>query len=290
MCSELHAGGEVAKLLATRIGAPDAAIKGAWVSHAETDGESDLVVELAGDRHRTVALVENKITALFQPEQGARYRARAARLRETGVHAVTVLVAPSGYFGREGSDHFEVRISYEEIAAAAERARDKRSMFFAKALLGAVDSYRRGYVATPDVAVTDMWMACWRAATDVSPKLRFQQPGFKPGRSTWFYFREADGFARGAPAVIVYKAERGQADLQFSGTSAAELEARVRTFLEPDMQVVPAAKSASVRIAVPQIDFNGSAEEQHAAICAGLEACERLRVLFMERLASAFRG
>ena len=38
-----------------------------------------------------------------------------------------------------------------------------------------------------------------------------------------------------------------------------------------------------MRVAVPEINFNGSAEEQHAAICAGLEACERLRTLYVER-------
>jgi hypothetical protein len=280
----------VARLLAAKIGDPAAAIDGAWVSHAEVDGESDLVVSLSGPQGRTVALIENKISALFQPDQGARYRARAARLGDTGVRAVTVLIAPAGYHGRDGSEHFEVGISYEEIATAAEQAGDQRSMFFAKALLGAADSYRRGYVAAPDAAVTDMWLACWQVATRVSPKLRFQQPGQKPGRSTWFYFREAEGFARGALAVVVYKAERGQADLQFSGTSAAQLAALVQTLLEPDMRVVSAGKSASVRVAVPEINFNGSAEEQHAAICTGLEACERLRTLYVERISGPLRA
>lgn len=200
----------------------------------------------------------------------------------------TLLARTRQKIGRDGSEHFEVGISYEEIAAAAEQAGDQRSVFFAKALLGAADSYRRGYVAAPDAAVTDMWLACWQVASRVSPKLRFQQPGQKPGRSTWFYFREAEGFARGAPAVVVYKAERGQADLQFSGTGTAQLAALVETLLDPDMRVVSAGKSASVRVAVPEISFSGSAEEQHAAICAGLEACERLRTLFVERISGRF--
>jgi hypothetical protein len=127
-------------------------------------------------------------------------------------------------------------------------------------------------------------MACWEAATRITPRLRFQQPGPKPGRSTWFYFREAEGFGRGAPAVVVYKAERGQADLQFAGTSASDLAARVQTWLHPDMRVVPANKSASIRVTVPELDFNGSAETQQAAISAALEACERLRGLYVERL------
>lgn len=285
LCSELHASGEVARLLAAKIGEPTAALEGAWVSHAEVDGESDLVVQFSAPSGRTVALIENKISALFQPDQGARYRARAGRLAEAGIRALTVLIAPAGYHDRDGAEDFEIGITYEEIAAAAEQSADQRSLFFAKALLGAAASYRRGYVAAPDAAVSDMWMACWHLASQVSPKLRFQQPGLKPGRSTWFYFREAEGFARGAPAVVVYKAERGQADLQFSGTNASELADRVQAWLERDMRVVPAAKSASVRVLVPPINFNGAAREQEAAICAGLGACERLRSLYAERSA-----
>jgi hypothetical protein len=284
LCSELHAQGEVARLLAAKVGDPAAKIDGAWVSHAELDGESDLVVTLSGPQGRVVALIENKISAMFQPDQGLRYLARAGRLGEGGVRAVTVLVAPAGYHGRDGSEHFEVAISYEEIADAAERSDDPRSTFFAKTLFGAVESYRRGYVAAPDAAVTDMWMACWEVATRTTPKLRFQQPGLKPGRSTWFYFRKAEGFGRGAPAVVVYKAERGQADLQFAGTNASELASRVEAWLDQDMQVVSASKSASVRVAVPEINFNGSAEEQQAAISAGLEACERLRAFYVSRI------
>jgi hypothetical protein len=50
------------------------------------------------------------------------------------------------------------------------------------------------------------------------------------------------------------------------------------------MRIVPASKSASVRVAVPTIDFNGSAEQQQTAICTGLEVCQRLRELYVERL------
>lgn len=283
LCSELHCRGPVAELLASKIGDKAATVDGAWVSHAEMDGESDLVVTMSGPKGKIVALIENKISAMFQPEQGLRYRTRASRLRETGTRPITVLVAPAGYHGRDGSEQFEVAISYEEIAAAADESGDPRSIFFASALLGAVESYRRGYVAAPDAAVTDMWSACWQAANRVSPKLRFQRPGVKPGRSTWLYFREAEGFGRGSAAVVVYKAERGQADLQFAGTSAADLFARVGALLDPGMEVATASKSASIRITVPVVDFNGAAETQVAAIENGLAACEALRAFYAER-------
>lgn len=284
LCSELHARGNVAELLASKVGDAGAAVIGAWVSHAEIDGESDLVVELLGARGRTIALIENKVSAHFQPEQGARYRARASRASDAGLRAVTVLVAPAGYLERNECQQFDVRIAYEEIAAAAEAAEDQRSVFFANALIGAIESYRRGYVAHPDAEVSGWWTACWQIASRETPRLRLQEPGPKPGRSTWIYFRDAEGFERGCGAVVVYKAERGQADLQFAGTSAAELAGRVQSALRPDMRVVPAAKSASIRLAVPAIDFNSSSSEQGPQICAGLQACEQLRALYADRL------
>lgn len=103
-------------------------------------------------------------------------------------------------------------------------------------------------------------------------------PGDKPGKSTWFYFREAAGFEHDrGKAVIVYKAERGHADLQFSSTSAAGLALVTETILQPGMAVVPANKSASIRLSVPPLDFQRGAEDQIVIINRGLAACEILR-------------
>jgi hypothetical protein len=136
-CGELHAKGDVAKLLAAKLGDPSAAFENAWVSVAEQSGQSDLVVALSGAKGRLVALIENKIAADFQPDQAARYRARAASLIGAGAHVVTVLVAPDDYYRREGSQDFEVAISYEDIAATARESGDLRSVFFAMRSSGA---------------------------------------------------------------------------------------------------------------------------------------------------------
>ena len=92
----------------------------------------------------------------------------------------------------------------------------------------------------------------------------------------WFRFTEAEGFQPGEPARLIYKANKGYADLQFRRTNVAELQR--------DMQVVRATKSASVRLAVPKIDFSGAPEPQQAKIRAGLKACERLRAFYVERI------
>lgn len=135
----------------------------------------------------------------------------------------------------------------------------------------------------PDPAVTDMWLTCWKVAQSVTPALHFKQPGMKPGRSTWFYFREAEGFSDASRrAVVVYNAERGQADLQFAGMPVAVLEKAVERLLDDDMRVVKAAKSASVTISVPAINFSTTPEDQRPAIAVGLQACEQLRRFFIK--------
>ena len=81
---------------------------------------------------------------------------------------------------------------------------------------------------------------------------------------------------------MVYKAGRGHADLQFQGTAAPALAAAAEGLLDTTMRVVRASRSASIRIAVPSVDFTGPIEDQQAAVAEGLLACERLRTLFVE--------
>lgn len=81
---------------------------------------------------------------------------------------------------------------------------------------------------------------------------------------------------------MVYKADRGQTDLQFGGSSVAQLSQRSQGILQPSMKVVPAGRSASLRIIVPIVDFSRAPDDQHQAIMEGFAACELLRSLFVE--------
>jgi hypothetical protein len=286
LCAELHACGGPKNLLASRLGYPDSEFSGAWVSHAEHDGESDLIAAFETKDGLVLALVENKIAAPFQPEQGQRYAARAQRWSTSdGIsRVVTVLIAPDGYMSRSGAEAFEVRIPYEELSEALREENDSRSKFLANAMEAGVEALRRGYVMTPDAAVSGIWLACWKVSLQVAPKLNFSEPSLKPGLSNWFYFRGAEGLSDldWRRAVVAYKAERGQADLQFGGTSATQLLRRSHGILQPSMKVVPAAKSASIRIIVPIVDFSRTPEDQNQAIVEGLAACELLRSFFVE--------
>jgi len=65
------------------------------------NGESDLEIDLRGGSTTMTVLIENKIDAPLQPLQAARYRERAAAYvqQHRSNSALTVLVAPSAYFG-----------------------------------------------------------------------------------------------------------------------------------------------------------------------------------------------
>jgi hypothetical protein len=290
LCAELHGDAALTELFRAKMNLGSASFIGAWVSHTEVDGQSDLVVGFSNGEKTTLALVENKIAADFQPDQAVRYRQRALRWAATeGVTAVlSLLVAPGDYLVRPGAEVFQIHISYEEIADAMQVQGDLRSLFLAKSLLAGVESYRRGYIMQPDEQVSNMWRRYWEAAEVVAPELRLAEPRLKPGHSTWIYFREAAGFSKTdrKKAVVVLKAERGQADLQFKVTSRIALERRTLGILEPLMRIVGAGKSAAIRLDVPKANFREPPQEQENSILAGLSACERLRSFFVRNRVS----
>jgi hypothetical protein len=95
----------------------------ARVSVVDRTGETDLIAEWqrpAGDH--LILLVEHKLTASFQPRQGARYAARANTLSQRpGMRALTLLVAPGSYLSTANPEarHFNFRVSLEDVASWA---------------------------------------------------------------------------------------------------------------------------------------------------------------------------
>ncbi len=79
----MHVTGPLRQLFAGLWDAEVDGFEGAWVSHDDEDGESDLVVAFKSDTTTLILLIENKVAAEFQPEQQRRYRARAERWQQT---------------------------------------------------------------------------------------------------------------------------------------------------------------------------------------------------------------
>lgn len=126
--------------VATNGGAPatDLAFRGARRSVYHVNGESDVVAEWSGAGGDVVVLVEDKLTAGFQPNQGSRYAERARAVAEAGTaSARTVLLAPDSYLRAANPEarKFDVRLSLEEVIEAARVCgRDQEADILAGAL------------------------------------------------------------------------------------------------------------------------------------------------------------
>lgn len=101
---------------------------GAWHSVSTPNGESDLEAEWKRpDGTRFAMLIEDKLGAAFQPDQGLRYIERAAGYRMSGraTHTRVVLIAPAAYPARDavGCAPFERHLSIESLIAWCEAGR-----------------------------------------------------------------------------------------------------------------------------------------------------------------------
>lgn len=294
ICSELHVDGPLRRYLADMLDVTGGVFEGAWVSHNDLDGESDLVIGFSQGDELMIALIENKVAADFQPDQVGRYRARASRWQANipASRVVSVLIAPLDYLSRDGSDGFDLQIAYERLADCLRESADPRSTFLAEALLAGVEAYRRGYTATPNQAVTDVWTAIWQVAITDMPELNMDRPAPKPSGSSFIYFRRPTGFSLMdiRRVDLVLKAAHGNVDLQFKQTRPEVLEKSLGHLLESDMSIARAAGSASIRINVPSLDFGSPPDAQHEHIRESLAQAERLRKFFVEKQPLASLG
>ena len=300
LCSELHVAGPLRQRFADLWGAEIDGFEGAWVSHDDEDGESDLVVAFKSDTATLILLVENKVAAEFQPDQQRRYRARAERWQrmEPYPEVKTVLVAPADYFGRSGSDLFDLQISYEELIKALReetprKPSDPRSLFLGRTLQEGIKSYEEGYKRVRDEAVSAMWHAIYEIASTETPLLNMPDPGARAKGGGFIRCPSAKGFSSGDSkrVRIVLKrieartrgnqSKRCHVDLEFSNMAQATLEQAVSGLLDSDMYVEQAGKSASVRIDSPPVDFELSPDDQVDHIRQWLGHAERLRQFFV---------
>lgn len=253
--------------------APDCT--GAWHSVSDsTLGESDLVV-LYDDG--SAILIENKVDAVAQRDQGERYTLRGKKGVEKGqwVSFQTCMVAPLRYLEKEAdSQHYDVCISYESVRDwfVKYSLDEKRADYKALVVEEAIKQNRRGYQPVTDLLVTRFWSDYWQLATRDYPALEMKKPGNKPSNADWPAFRPQ---SLSVDANIVHKLRRGVVDLQLAGAAGdlAEIEKQIK---DSDFQVVIASKSAAIRIEVTPVDRHQPFHLQKAAIEEGLQAATRL--------------
>ena len=107
---------------------------------------------------KTAILIENKIDALAQPNQAARYRSRGdAGIEKTWWHKYrTCMIAPQAYLDANSeAELYDARVSYESIKEWFQHVEtDCRSAYRAEVGENAIEQNRRGYKPIPHVGVT----------------------------------------------------------------------------------------------------------------------------------------
>ncbi|HDS1210552.1 TPA: hypothetical protein QD007_001138 [Shewanella algae] len=128
---------------------------GAWHSVIHNQyGESDLVVIFkANDGSHQAILIENKIDATPQQQQGLRYRYRGEHGIEQGywVDFRTCLLAPQKYLA-SNNEPYDKTIAYEELMAYFVA---QESWYRARLMAESISKQRRGYLPNISPEVTE---------------------------------------------------------------------------------------------------------------------------------------
>ncbi len=253
---------------------------GAWHSlHQAELGESDLTFEINHSNKRMIFLLENKIDAVFQPNQAERYRQRGEKLKNEGQckEFYTVLLAPQKYMGL--NNDFDFYISYESIKNwyLDESKLGERAKYKAGILSIAIEKLRRGYTPIIDEATTGFWWTYYRYANENYPHLKMRKPQVGvPSGSNFIRFEPINkGLIQ--KISIIHKGN-GSVDLELSWTGE-QLQEFIKTYsdkLTEEMEVTEFEKSSAIRISVDKFDTANSFESQLENIKYALQKADLL--------------
>lgn len=249
-------------------------------SVSTTTGESDLEITIQHGDEVVKLLIEDKIGAPLQQDQAMRYRERAAMYVKNRKcsNALTVIIAPEEYFGRNDEKlGFDRRVNHEAVLKWFEGAKELKSrQSYKLALLrAAIEHGTLGWKLVPDRVITEFWREYWKIADSHWPELRMRKPQDKPATSSFIYFSPL-GLAKNV--VLVHKVPYGNVDLQFGGMGEriGDLERLYRARLEAEMRIDRAAKSGVIRIRVPEIDMASPFSVSEPAVREALGAASWL--------------
>lgn len=241
---------------------------GAWHSVVDAvHGESDLIFMFEADDGSTKAiLIENKISASAQPDQGKRYTLRGEKGKEQDIWQEyrTCLIAPRRYLAAQ-LESYDCYVSYEEIMAffTATRSDSIRSAYRATLMLEAIKQDRRGYRPIVDEKMTAFAEAYWQYAHQKFPCLAVPPPKPRPAGNTWISFSPADlpksiDFVHQLTAgfIKVFFKQKG------NDYEAIQQKYEVLASLIPTLSIERAGKSVSISVQVKSVDPSKEPFEQ----------------------------
>jgi hypothetical protein len=237
------------------------------VIHSKTDaalGESDVVIILEVNGKRHAIHIEDKIDAIAMPRQHDRYDMRAQKDIEAGEYDAysVVIVAPKKYLeSNKEAKKYAHQVKYEQMREHFAIKDDARSRYKLALIDRAIYEQKNGYQWEANLGVVAF-------CTKMNAYKKTKYPGLPDGSIAWW-----SGYPTLLPgATIVFKANKGFCDLQFSHTTAQVLFAKIGNQLSERMNVVQTGKSASVRIIVSPIWLENNFEDKVAEVDEALDA------------------
>lgn len=246
-----------------------------------SNGESDIEVLLQNSNCDTACLlIENKINALFQPQQAERYRSGGQDYQNKGKCGCfqTILVAPERYFSSDTAlEGFDARVTYEEIKDwfTHQSWMGARQRYKVALLTAAIEKGVVGYQPIGDDSVTSFWYQYWQLSQAKTPALRMKEPVLKPAGAGFVLFKPS---SLPSGVDLIHKLPHGNVDLQFSGMGHQldQLQEQFGRLIDADMRFEKASKSACIRLQVPPVDTTREFDPQREASILGLDAATRL--------------
>ena len=229
--------------------------------HSKTDadlGESDIVFILNIDGNRHALHIEDKIDAGAMPNQHDRYDLRAQKDISAGeydTHSV-LLIAPEKYIAaNKEAQKYVNKLAYEQMRQHFSQKSDFRAKYKLALIDRAIIAQKNGYQYEANPA-----MVCF--CNEMIAHQKKYYPSLPLGTVAWW--PEYPTLLKDTKVVL--KADRGFCDLQFGHTLAEDLYPRVKDHLTDRMHVVPAGKSASVRIMVTPLPFDAHFSDYQSAV------------------------
>lgn len=261
----------------------DFAVCEAYKSLSDNDGESDVTFIVSDGKTRVAIFIEDKIDACTQEKQSERYELRAQKGVENGKYDAyyVFLACPEDYWKEHAEDknaQYKYKVFYENMRGLYVGGNTARDIYKYQVIQTAIDAKKKGYQVIENEAVTQFWKDLRKFCENRVEMLGGDTA--KGSDACWPEFQTALKNVK-----IVYKANKGYVDLQFSGYGDRIGDLREilirkldKSFEEKlvckEIRLDRAEKSAVVRISNPEwnISFKTPFSEVENHIRAVLDA------------------
>lgn len=240
-------------------------------------GETDIELVVDGPDGKCGILIENKIRAPLMDRQFARYRMRGEAGIQNGQWSRfrVLIMSPRSYYEALAVEHtrfIDANLAYEDIVAFL--ADYPVFAFKRHVFQSAITEYRKGYVKSPDAAMTDFYHHYWKVASTEFPQLRMLRPDVVGRDGTWIYF---PSLYAGNRVRLIHKFKKIGCELAVTTRNAEQLEEQIAPFLEPDMIVRTTKSMAFVNVKTPAINHILDFAALRTDIVFSLQTLDRLR-------------